>query len=61
MKKRYVIMWNSKNEIYYLNTNELFQEMLEKVSIEDQTCFIIADNIQEALEKYKSMTGNKIK
>ena len=59
--KRYVILYNTKNEIADIDVKETYPNMCDVHKPESGLCLVLAENISEALEKYKSMTGNEIK
>lgn len=58
--KRYVILYNTKNEIADIDIKEVYPNMCEVHKPEQGLCLILAENINEALKVYKSMTGNEI-
>ncbi len=59
--KRYVILYNTKNEIADIDIKEIYPNIWDVHKPKQGLCLLLAENMLEALEKYKSMTGNEIK
>lgn len=58
--KRFVILYNTKNEIADIDIKEVYPNMCDVHKPESGLCLVLAENILQALEKYKAMTGNEI-
>ena len=59
--KRYIIIYDNEKIICNISINRWHKDLSDYVNVEYGSCYISAGNILEALEKYKSMTGNEIK
>jgi hypothetical protein len=58
--KRYAISYDIYGAIYSINVYKNVPEMNDVHKKESGLCLVSATNINEALKKYKSMTGNEI-